>query len=254
MAVKKSRRNPFPLLLLLLPFLGIPEATWAWDPGQIQAIALDSARLTPPDLYRQLRRNRESFLIGVNEVRAEEGSLEQEIRQGIENAGLAIRLHRPFNEISYRLGVVARLLTRANDPLEVVDGDPEERRYRADFSDYLVSVEPRVRVVFYGFRPWSKENHLEQVLGEAQTRSQRFYPLVGREYRRVGFVPGRRGFDDRSTAFAIASLIRSHAVSDIAEVLRYIWLSTGGIDSRPRIPLRGHHSIPLPRASEPSRP
>ena len=88
---------------------------------------------------------------------------------------------------------------------------------------------------------------LPALVGETLGRSRELYPLVGREYRRVGFASGREAFDDRSTAYAVAALAYSHAISDIAEVLRYIWLAGGGIDSRDRIPRRGMHVLHLTR-------
>ncbi len=45
-------------------------------------------------------------------------------------------------------------------------------------------------------------------------------------------------FDDRSTAFAVAALSYSHAVSDVARALRYVWLAAGGIDPRQRLTAR----------------
>jgi hypothetical protein len=239
---------------LLLPAGGV----LAWSPASQHAIALEAARLAPPDLYRQLRRNRASYLIGVDEPATKgdpslhrkhpdgSGQLDRAIHSAVNDAILSIRLHRPFNEISYRLGLVAHYLADANNPLNTTDADSEERRYYADFLNYLESTRPRVRTVFYGFYPRHEEAHLDRLLATSLSRSRRLYPLVGREYRRVGFASGRRAFDDRSTAFAIASLARSHAVSDIAETLRYIWISAGGIDSRGNLPLRGTRAIRLP--------
>lgn len=246
------------LVVLFLAALPAPAGkAFAWNPQSHQAIALDAARLAPPDLYRQLRRNRASYLIGVEEpTKTGEANrhaqhldaphqLDRAIRRAVDEAITSIRLHRPFNEVSYRLGLVAHFLTDANNPLNTSDSDPEERRYQADFSNYLESTQPRVRTMFYGFYPRQGEDHLDRLLASSFARSQGFYPLVGREYRRVGFASGRRSFDDLSTAFAIASLTRSHAVSDIAETLRYIWLTAGGIDTRPKIPLRGERAIRL---------
>jgi hypothetical protein len=113
-------------------------------------------------------------------------------------------------------------------------------------------------VVFYGFRPsFQGRRDLPQLIRETLGRSRRLYPLVGQEYARIGFATGGGGFDDRSTAFAVAALGFSHAVSDIAEVLRYIWVEAGGIDTRRRLPVRGREMIPIGRPSrereEPSR-
>lgn len=244
-------------LAIVLGLLLVAPLALGWTPESHQAIALDAARLAPPDLYRQLARNRAAYLQGVtdpfrdgspelHEAGGANGRLDAAVLQSVDNAIKSIELLRPFNEIAYRLGVVSHYLADANDPLALADDDRDETRYRRDFQRYLESAEPRYRVVFYGFRPGVGERRdVESLLATTLHRGRRFYPLVGREYRRIGFASGVRGFDDRSTAYAVASLSRSHAVSDIAEMLRYIWLSAGGIDTRTRIPQRGENVIQL---------
>ncbi len=235
---------------------GSPAA--GWTPASQHAIAENAARLAPPDLYRQLARNRVAFLQGVNDGYAERdaaahaknadgsGRLDNSIQVATDNAIRAITTHQPFNEIAYRLGIVSHFLADANNPLNASQADSSESRYYADFLAYLEHAEPRVRVVFYGFRPnFDGQRDLPALIAEALERSRGFYPAVGREYRRVKFASGAQAFDDLSSAFGVASLSYSHAVSDIAEVLRYIWLEAGGIDTRRKIPLRGREVIRL---------
>lgn len=216
-----------------------------------------AARLAPPDLYRQLVKNHRSYDVGLQDPfqrghpddrylnRDGSGRLDEAVRIAVDNAIAAIRAPRPFNEISYRLGIVAHYVALLNDPLATAASDPAEARYRADFARYAESASPRIQLVFYGFRPRVTERQVERVIADAFSRSRSFYPMVGREYRRVGFRSGVQAFDDRSTAYAVAALGQSHAVSDIAEVLRYIWLEAGGIDSRDRVPLRGRSIVRL---------
>lgn len=248
------------LVAVALVALGLAPTTSAWTPKSQQLIALDAARLAPPDLYRQLSRNRAAYLQGVLDpfrdgaadlhVQNPDGGgrLEAAILQSIDNAVLSIELLRPFNEIAYRVGVVSHYLADANNPLNCSEADTAEPRYFADFLHYMESADPRVQVVFYGFHPRLEGRRaLEGLLDETFRRSRGLYPKVGREYRRIGFGNGIQGFDDRSTAFAVTALARSHAVSDIAEVLRYIWLEAGGIDTRPKVPLRGQNVVQIER-------
>ena len=72
--------------------------------------------------------------------------------------------------------------------------------------------------------------------------------MVGREYRKIGFASGVGRFDDRSTAFGVASVAFSHAVTDVTLVLRYIWITAGGVDSRANLPAGGKRLALLPRA------
>ncbi len=285
-----------PRLLLALALALAAPAALAWTPASQQRIAEQAARLAPPDLYRQLARHRHAYLQGATDPFKDgqpehhfengdgAGRLDEVVAQAVRNAVAAIRDHRPFHEIAWRAGVASHYLADANNPLNSAGHDPEEERYFADFLRYLESVEPRVQMVFYGFRPsldWpgldspgldgpgldgrglarpsldrplAESPALPVLVAETLERSRGLYPLVGREYRRVGFASGREAFDDRSTAYAVASLAYSHAVSDIAEVLRYIWLAAGGIDSRARVPLRGLQVLHLPHARSEGAP
>lgn len=256
----KSRNRQALAVLTLAAALAVPAA--AWTPRSQEGIARTAARLAPPDLYRQIARNREAYLLGaVDPFRDQEpgnhvqngdgdGRLAEVIEVAVQNAVDSIRAHRPFNEVVYRLGVVAHYLADANDPLAVAESDPEEARYRADFLRYAESAEPRLRIVFYGFRPGFDGRHdLPGLVEEALRRSRQLYPLVGLEYRRIGFQSGLEGFNDRSTAFGVVGLGYNHAVSDIAEVLRYIWIAAGGTDTRHRVPLRGQETVLVPPES-----
>lgn len=248
------------LLFGLLGLLG-PWPVAAWTQKSQESIALDAARLAPPDLYRQLRRNKASYLHGVRQPFVDYqaqlhqkhadggGQLDRALNKAIEDAVLSIQLMRPFNEISYRLGLVSHHVADLNNPLHSSQDDREEGRYYADYLRYVESAQPRFAVVFYGFdRQLDQPQELRALFTESLERSRHFYGFVGREYRRIGFGSGIRGFDDRSTAFGIASLSHSHAVSDTAEVFRYIWLRAGGVDNRRVFPLKGRDIVAIPRA------
>lgn len=250
------------LAVALAAAAGAATPAVGWSPEAQEAIAEEAARLVPPDLYRQLARNRAAYVRGATdpfrthpaadhvEGPGGAGNLAESLEKAVDQAVLAIELHRPFNEVAWRLGLVSHFLADANDPLAVDGRDPEEGRYLADFARYVDSARPRIRVVFYGFRSRPLERrHLPLLVEESLERSRRMYPLVGREYRRVGFAEGRRAFDDRSTAYAVASLSFSHAVTDVAEVLRYIWLTAGGADPRLDLPVRGRDLVRVATAA-----
>jgi hypothetical protein len=253
----KSHRHPALLLLALLSTVFAAPAG-AWTPRSQEGIARTAARLAPPDLYRQIARNRDAYLLGAvdpfrdaqpeNHVQNDgDGRLAEVIEVAVRNAVGSIRSQRPFNEIVYRLGVVAHFLADANDPLAGAESDAAEARYRDDFRRYAESVEPRLRIVFYGFRPgFEGRRDLPTLVDEALRRGRELYPFVGREYRRIDFQPAQGRFNDRSTAFAVVGLGYNHAVSDIAEVLRYIWTAAGGTDTRHRVPLRGQETVLVP--------
>lgn len=250
----QSPRRLLLAVFVLLTVLGLDVN--AWPPENQETIARTAARLAPPDLHRQLIRNRESYVIGVLEPfqRPRKGNLEEITQKLIEDAILAIQAPRPLNEVAYRLGLVAHYITAANDPL-ILRPDRKVMPYRGDFQRYAQSVEPRLRVVFYGFRQnFDASRDLRRMLGEASTRSDELYPLIDREYNRIGFQSGIGRFTDRSTAYGAVSLAYSHAVTDIAEVLRYIWVKAGGIDTRQRLPLRGREMVRIPLQEDSRKP
>ena len=49
-------------------------------------------------------------------------------------------------------------------------------------------------------------------------------PLIAEEYSRGNAA----SFDDRSTAFGVASVCYSHAISDMANLEFFIWKEAGG--------------------------
>lgn len=245
-------------LVLLTP---APPAA-AFTPRTQRSIAAEAGRLAPPDLARQIERREEHFRAGVmapfrdaDAARHDAGPggvLDRVILEEAERAVEAIRSHRPFDEVVFQLGVVAHYVADANNPLATSAADPREAAYYADYARYVESAEPRLPLLFYGVAP-GMERHpdVSPLVAATLARGRRLYPLVGREYRRVDFTPGVIAFDDRSTAFGIASVAFSHAVTDVARVLRWIWIRAGGADPRDRLPDRGERILRLPRDAPP---
>ena len=234
--------------LLALGLLAAVPAD-AWSPQTQIAMADQAASIAPPDLRRQLVKHRRELRRGLlapyegaaagRHVKNADGggALDEAIRVETEGAIAAIRAHRPFSEIVYRLGVVAHFVADANNPLAVADADPREASYYADYLRYVESAQGRFSVVFYGDgRKVERGEDLDELLAASLARGRLYYPLIGREYAHAGRVDGVSDFDDRSTAFGVGSLAFSHAVSDIASVMRYIWIQAGGADQR-RLPL-----------------
>jgi len=59
-------------------------------------------------------------------------------------------------------------------------------------------------------------------------RTAKLYPLIDEEYFRFGERRSSADFDDRSTAFGVASVAYSHAVTDLVNLYYYIWREAGG--------------------------
>lgn len=240
------RRLPLTVLVLSIALPAATPPTHAWTPKSQLAIAREAAKLAPPDLYRQILKHKEAYEAGVlapfddgdanrHQKDADgRGSLDKIIAQEGERAVNAIWTHHSFREIVYQLGIVSHYASDANNPLNTSSDDPSEGRYYADYLLYMEGVAPRLQVVFYGLEPALEENgdigfFASQIIERART----LYPFIGMEYRRIGRVPARDSFDDRSTAFGVAAVSFSRAISDVALMLRYIWIRAGGADERP---------------------
>lgn len=245
----RPRLYPARLLPAALGLL-LAAPAFGWTPQTQTAIAREAARLAPPDLARQIEKHQRSFEAGVLAPfeQSSEGSLDKAAAAAVEDAIAAIRAHHPFEEIVQRLGTVAHYMADANNPLAAAS-DPDESRYFADYLRYAESAEPRFPLVFYGVSPsLDKKKDLKPLLAEALRRGRDLYPLVGREYRKIDFASGIGLFDDRSTAFGVASVAFSHAVTDATLALRYIWITAGGADDRTAVVNSGTRLLVLPRA------
>jgi hypothetical protein len=231
----------------------------AWTPGTQTAIAREAARLAPPDLARQIEKHKKSFEAGVlapfqdtdpaRHMKNPDGSgtLDRVLYDEVDATVSAIRAHRPFEEIVQRLGQVAHYVADADNPLASSGDDPDEGRYFLDYLRYAESAEPRFPLVFYGVPRVLDNKGVKPILDAALRRGRELYPMVGREYRKIGYASGIGRFDDRSTAFGVASVSFSHAVTDVALVLRYIWLTAGGADDRTAVVSAGTRLLLLPR-------
>jgi hypothetical protein len=152
------------------------------------------------------------------------------MRTEVQRTVAGIEGHRPFSEIVHQIGVVSHYVADLNDPLRVANLDPSESVYGARYPRYLDGARQRFTVIYYGAgRRIATSTELEALVGRSLERGRQLYPDVAREYRRIGRNGGR--FDDRSTAFAVGSLAYSHAVSDVAAMMRYVWLAAGGSDA-----------------------
>ena len=241
--------------------IGLVSPAFAWTPRTQTVIAREAARLAPPDLARQIARHRAAFEEGVNAPFTDtdssrhmknadgSGQLDKVVAAEVAAVIAAIRGHKPFEEIVRRLGVVSHYVADANNPLASSGDDAEERRYFVDYLRYAETAEPRFPLVFYGLLPGlDGSRDLSPLIDSALRRGRELYPLIGGEYRRIDFASGLGRFDDRSTAFGIASVAFSHAVTDVSLALRYIWLAAGGVDDRANLPAGGSRLMLLPRS------
>lgn len=191
------------LILALLPF-----NAHAWTPAADRQIAAAGAKLAAPGLYSLVQAHGDDFARGIDKATAEEGH-HGVLRERIESETRAViamlQAKRPPAAVVERLGILAHLLADANTP-------PSS----SDFARYFESRIGRFPVVFYGAEPQLK---LGPFLDRTLARTANLRPLVAAEYARGDSST----FDDHSTAFGVASVCYSHAVTDTANLFTYIW-------------------------------
>jgi len=233
-------------LLVILLFL--PISAHAWTRVSDQRIAKKSAALAPPDLRLLLEKFESDYLGGVERAQAEEGSdshryfvitrtgkLRDRIERETRAAITAIRKGDPMPSVVERFGVLAHLIADANNPFHTSEGDARLGLQHDDFEQYFERRLSKFPTVFYGL---DDNFQLGSYLDRTFDRSAKFYPLIGEEYFRAGTPHTSAEFDDRSTAFGVASVSYSHAVTDLVNLYYYIWRQAGG-DVRTAPALRG---------------
>lgn len=193
---------------LLVIFL-IPITATAWTRASDQRIAKKAAALAPPDLRTVIERYHADYQKGV-----ERGVTDAPLRMQIEaetNAAIkSVHGRKPMSDLVEHLGVLAHLVADANTPA------------RGDFERYFERSMPKFPTVFYGLDAhFNLQRHLDRTF----SRTANFNPLVESEYARAG---SSNDFDDRSTAFGIASVCYSHAVTDLVNLYYFIWKEAGG--------------------------
>ena len=215
-----------PFLLLLL----FPLTANAWTPIADHQIADRAASLAPRDLNLVIKRLHSQYAAGIDYGISEErgdphrAQLRERIEKETKGVIGMIRINRPMAQIVARLGLVAHLVSDANNPFHVGTESALESSH-SDFEHYFERKMERFPTVFYGLDP---RFALPHYLDRTFTRTKNFAPLMSEEYFRSGKRHTSADFDDRSTAFGVASICYSHAISDIVNLYYYIWREAGG--------------------------
>jgi hypothetical protein len=224
--------------LLALILLLVPTAAGAWTHASDLRIAKKSAALAPPDMRLLIERYAAEYERGLQRAEAEEGTaphhyfvlsrsgrLRDQIQEETAATIAAVRGNKPMSELVERLGSLAHLVADANNPFHVSNGDPRLALVHDDFEQYFERRMSKFPTVFYGL---ANDFVLGTYLDKTFSRSARFYPLMSEEYFRNGEEHTSAQFDDRSTAFGIAAVSYSHAVTDLVNLYYYIWREAGG--------------------------
>ena len=209
---------------IALLFLSLALPAMAWTRAADQRIATKSAELAPPDLRLLITKYHDEYLHGVDDALAAEGTdiHRRKLRERIvaQTHGIVkmIRSNESMSGVVRELGSLSHFVGDANNPFHIGDDDAEER---VDFEQYFERRLARFAPVFYGFdRNFALSTYLDRMFA----RTTSFSPLMAEEYARGNGAT----FDDRSTAFGVASVCYSHAITDMVNLEYFIWKTAGG--------------------------
>jgi hypothetical protein len=215
-----------------LLFLSIAFPSIAWTRTADQRIAVKSASLAPDDLRLIINKFNDEYLRGIDDALATEGSdihrrkLRERIVAETHTIVTMIRTNQPMSGVVRKLGVLSHLLGDANNPFHIGDDDAAER---ADFEQYFERRLARFAPMFYGL---DHNFVLSAYLDKIFARTTGYSPLMAEEYGRGNGAT----FDDRSTAFGVASVCYSHAITDTVNFYYFIWKMAGGNVRTPNAP------------------
>lgn len=216
-------------IVLALAFL-LPVTANAWTRAADERIAKKAGALAPPDLRLLIERFESDYKLGIERARAEEAAephQQRRLRERIEREtrGIiaAVRGREPMQRVVERLGTLSHLVADANNPFRIRNESP--RPAEEDFIGYFERRMAKFPTVFYGL---DRNFLLSTYLDRTFARGAKFYPLLQEEYFRHGERRTSADFDDRSTAFGVASICYSRAVSDVVNLYYFIWREAGG--------------------------
>ena len=214
---------------VLLLFL-FPITANAWTLTADYQIADRAAHLAPHDLNLVIKHYRKQYRAGIDYGIREEAAdqhrahLRERIEKETRGCIGMIHSNQPMAQVVARLGLLSHLVGDANNPFHVNTEEALESSH-SDFEFYFERRMERFPTVFYGLDP---RFALPQYLDRTIKRTTSFAPLMSEEYFRDDKRHTSAEFDDRSTAFGVASICYSHAVTDLVNLYYYIWREAGG--------------------------
>ena len=195
--------------------------------------------LAPPDLRLVLTHYAPSYKAGIVKAQSEEGSethhyfvlsrsgkLRERIQAETTKTISMLRKRESMAAVVEHLGILAHLVADANNPFHVSHDNPRLDPSHDDFEQYFERRMAKFPTVFYGL---DNQPNVTTIVERAVTRTQHYYPLMTSEYLADdGERRTSADFDDHSTAFGVASVCYSHAVTDLVNLYYYIWREAGG--------------------------
>lgn len=219
-------------LSLVAPAMALNESTY-------QQVALDSLRLAPPTLGHIADRHREQLIRGALSPIASEGGaehlaaprgiVEKRVAEQADRIVVLINERAPFDKVVYELGILSHYVADLNNPLNTAAGDPRYEKIRKDFETYIARKTDKFTLTFTGHAPSPlDQRNVTGFATDVADRSAKLGPYLMNSYFPGGQMVSSRTFDDRHTAFGVASISYQNAVGDCARLYLYIWKQVNG--------------------------
>jgi hypothetical protein len=218
--------------------LALPSIASGWTPEAEERIAQRSSRLAPPDLRMLIEKYPDAYRAGFQSAAAPaecarhrylvsrgKGELKSLIENEVRAAITLMKKDRQIRPFVEKLGRISHLVADANNPFHTESSNAKLAQSQADFEAYLGRKMTSFPTVFYGLKI---NRDVPRYVDGIVRRSAAHYPLLEEEYFRGGRRRSSWEFDDRSTAFGVASISYSRAVTDNVNLFYYIWREAGG--------------------------
>jgi hypothetical protein len=220
-------------VFVALALCACPDA-WAFTPRTRVLIVQRALTLMPDSVQTQMKRHARPLfrgaLEGAEEIGPEgvdvldPGAGDETLEAAVSSAVAALDRQEPMAEVAREMGAIARAATDLSFALNVGPSDPREKSLYMAYARFVESRHERIVVTFGGFpHPELAEGDLRGFAQSVAAEARRDYAGILRSYYPEGrsSVPG--DFDDRSVAFATASLGISRAVTATARAWLYAW-------------------------------
>ena len=214
-----------------------PGALFAWDEATYRAVAEDSFRILPPSLQEAVEPYKDAIIEGAVEPlslhkkgkrhtydpRTDKGDLIRESLKAVEEGVKLVEQQKPFSEVARQLGLMCHLAVDLADPLRTSDEDSREAEIEEDFAAFSVRMKEKFKPLFHSYPPKFLSMDLGPFLRRSSDHSRTFYPILLRAYYPEGKRVSSEAFDERSTAFGIASIGFSQALFTTGTLWVYFW-------------------------------
>lgn len=237
------------VLRSMVPVVMAAGLSLGWSAPTVRHVAWVAVDFFPPDFAHQVRRHHDRYDAGIRRGLAAPpawragppGSLEAALGTQVAKCASDLRRPVPMADLVEEAGVLAVRVLDANDPLAVAHSDSREAGFAEPYQRYVDAARSRIRLVYYGQdRELIVGGAVDPTVKAALARSNALYPFVGQEFFRTGKLRDWRGFDDRSVAFGVAAVSLSRGLTDLANLVSFVWRQGGGMVPTPRPTPVGH--------------